>query len=311
MGADPSRLQDKRLTVVQIGGEMGLPRPAAVSHTGRTNAFEDTPMTQSMQIARSLWLDVITDAMGDFGRPLPWDLVCRQLGDQLEAPVTGKFQWDAHGHGVVTAYPFPDWFDLREVAGKAPSAHPLARYYSTHAVTAPRSTLQVPFSREVRERAYEDELRACQIENHVWIPIDRGISGVLVVGACRPASPFDDRSMRLAELGQGVIVALYRHWQVLDAWVAGHPLPTGAYIAADEARLTSRQVVILSLVAQGITSRAIASRLHISPRTVERHLQNIYTRLGVSDRVSAVRLAIQAGVIASSPLGAQPVHLPS
>ncbi len=259
-------------------------------------------MAQTMQFARSQWLDVITDALGGFGRSFPWDPVCRQLGDQLDAPVTGKFQWDANGRGSVMAYPFPNWFDLQEVAGRAPSVHPLARYYSTHATTAPLSTTQVPFSSGTDERAYEDELRVCQIENHVWIPIDRGIAGVLVVGVCRPAEPFDEWSVELAALAQGVIVALHRHWQVLDDWVAGHPLATGAYVAADEARLTSRQVVVLSLAAQGLTSRAIGYRLHISPRTVERHLENIYARLGVSDRVSAVRLGILAGVVASRPL---------
>ena len=259
-------------------------------------------MAQSLQFARSQWLDVITDAMSGFGRSFPWEPVCRLLGGQLDAPVTGKFHWDTHGHGIVMAYPFPDWFDLRDVAGRAPAAHPLARYYSTHATTAPLSTLQVPFSGGPDERAYEDELRAFQIENHVWIPIDRGISGVLVVGVCRPSEPFDGRSLALAVLAQGVIVALHRHWQVLDDWVADHPLPTGAYLAAEEARLTSRQVVVLSLVAQGMTSRAIGDRLHISSRTVERHLQNIYGRLGVSDRVSAVRLATLAGVVASSPV---------
>lgn len=255
----------------------------------------------SMQSARSQWLDVVTDALGGFGSSIPWGAVCRQLGDQLEAPVTGKFHWDAHGHGTVTAYPFPDWFDLPEVAGRAPVVHPLARYYSTHATAAPLSTTLVPFSRETGEQAYEDELRACQIENHVWIPVERGLAGVLVVGACRPTEPFDEESLALATLAQGVIVALHRHWQVLDDWVAGHPFATGAYAAADEVHLTSRQVVVLSLVAQGMTSHAIGYRLHISPRTVERHLQNIYARLGVSDRVSAVRLANLAGVVGPSP----------
>ena len=255
----------------------------------------------SMQSARSQWLDVITDALGGYGRSFPWDAVCRQLGSQLEAPVTGKFHWDAHGRGTVMAYPFPDWFDLPDVAGRAPAVHPLARYYSTHATTAPLSTTLVPFSTDTGERAYEDELRACQIENHVWIPVERGIAGVLVVGVCRPVEPFDEESLALATLAQGVIVALHRHWQVLDDWVADHPFATGAYVAADEAHLTPRQVVVLSLVAQGMTSRAIGCRLHIAPRTVERHLQNIYARLGVSDRVSAVRLAMLAGVVAASP----------
>jgi DNA-binding CsgD family transcriptional regulator len=258
-------------------------------------------MMQSMELARSQWLGVITEALGEFGRAFPWDPVCRQLGWQLEAPVTGRFQWDANGRATVTAYPFPDWFDLRDVAHRAPAAHPLARYYSSHATSAPLSTTQVPFVGGADERDYEDELRACQIEHHVWIPVERGSAGVLVVGVCRPAEPFDEQSSSLAVLAQGVIVALHRHWQVLDDCVSGHPLATGAYAAADEVHLTARQVVVLSLVAQGMTSRAIGHRLHISARTVERHLQNIYSRLGVSDRVSAVQLGVLAGVIASPP----------
>lgn len=256
---------------------------------------------QSMERARSQWLDVITEALGGFGQAFPWDPVCRQLGRQLEAPVTGRFQWDAHGRASVTAYPFPDWFDLPDVARRAPAVHPLARHYSSHATSAPLSTTQVPFGGGAGERAYEDELRACQIENHVWIPIERGSAGVLVVGVCRPGEPFDEQSTELAVLAQGVIVALHRHWQVLDDWASRHPLATGGYAAADDAHLTARQVVVLSLVAQGMTSRAIGYRLHISARTVERHLENIYRRLGVSDRASAVRLATFAGIIASAP----------
>jgi hypothetical protein len=153
-------------------------------------------MMQSMQLARSQWLDVITDALGGFGRSFPWDPVCRQLGGQLDAPVTGKFQWDTQGRGTVMAYPFPDWFDLPDVARRAPSAHPLARYYSSHATTTPLSTTQVPFSDGTAEQQYEEELRVCQIENHVWIPIERGIAAVLVVGVCRPAEPFDESSLK-------------------------------------------------------------------------------------------------------------------
>ncbi|MCS7250943.1 MAG: LuxR C-terminal-related transcriptional regulator, partial [Thermoflexus sp.] len=50
-----------------------------------------------------------------------------------------------------------------------------------------------------------------------------------------------------------------------------------------------------ALAAEGLTNRAIAQRLGISPRTVEYHLGQIFQRLGVSDRAAAVREALRRG----------------
>jgi len=55
-------------------------------------------------------------------------------------------------------------------------------------------------------------------------------------------------------------------------------------------RLTPRQKEILALVAKGYTNKAIASRLRISPKTVDAHLSNIYRILQVSNRTEAARL---------------------
>ncbi|MCS6963719.1 MAG: response regulator transcription factor [Thermoflexus sp.] len=59
--------------------------------------------------------------------------------------------------------------------------------------------------------------------------------------------------------------------------------------------LTEREREILALAAEGLTNRAIAQRLGISPRTVEYHLSQIFGRLGVSDRAAAVREALRRG----------------
>jgi DNA-binding CsgD family transcriptional regulator len=56
----------------------------------------------------------------------------------------------------------------------------------------------------------------------------------------------------------------------------------------DQAVLTNRQHEILCLVSQGLTDAAIAHRLRCSPRTVDKHLEHIYRRLGVSCRTAAV-----------------------
>ncbi|WP_449066000.1 helix-turn-helix domain-containing protein [Planomonospora algeriensis] len=44
------------------------------------------------------------------------------------------------------------------------------------------------------------------------------------------------------------------------------------------------------MVADGATNREVAAQLFLSPRTVEHHLRNIFTRLGIRSRVELVRL---------------------
>ena len=59
-------------------------------------------------------------------------------------------------------------------------------------------------------------------------------------------------------------------------------------------RLTTREVDVLRLVAAGRTNRDIAAELVISEHTVCRHLQNIFTKLGVSSRAAATAFACRA-----------------
>lgn len=61
-----------------------------------------------------------------------------------------------------------------------------------------------------------------------------------------------------------------------------------------EAELTTREVTVLDLVAEGMTDRQIARRLGISPRTVDKHLEHIYSKLEIRGRVAvAVRWLTQ------------------
>lgn len=59
------------------------------------------------------------------------------------------------------------------------------------------------------------------------------------------------------------------------------------------AGLTAREVEVLQLVAAGLTDSQVAERLHLSPRTVGRHLTGIYRKLGVASRAGATRFAVE------------------
>jgi DNA-binding CsgD family transcriptional regulator/tetratricopeptide (TPR) repeat protein len=60
--------------------------------------------------------------------------------------------------------------------------------------------------------------------------------------------------------------------------------------------LTKREVQVLALVAAGNSNRAIAAELFLSERTVERHLSNILTKLGVGSRTAAAAYAFERGI---------------
>jgi len=70
------------------------------------------------------------------------------------------------------------------------------------------------------------------------------------------------------------------------------PSPLAAAAPAYPAGLTEREVDVLRLLARGLSYAQIAEQLVISPRTVNRHLTTIYTKLDVTSRHAAMRFAL-------------------
>jgi DNA-binding NarL/FixJ family response regulator len=60
--------------------------------------------------------------------------------------------------------------------------------------------------------------------------------------------------------------------------------------------LTEREHEILTLMAEGYTNNATASRLYLSPKTVRNYVSSIFTKLQVSDRSQAIVHAREAGL---------------
>jgi DNA-binding CsgD family transcriptional regulator len=69
--------------------------------------------------------------------------------------------------------------------------------------------------------------------------------------------------------------------------------------------LTGRELEVLVLVAEGRRNQEIAETLTLSPRTVERHLENIFGKMGVDGRTEAVVEAMQEGLL--GPLASPPL----
>lgn len=82
--------------------------------------------------------------------------------------------------------------------------------------------------------------------------------------------------------------AIYAQLGVEPAGICGSPAPGG---------LTRRELEVLAGIARGATNRQVAEQLHLSDKTVGRHLANLYAKLGVSTRTAAASWARDHGVL--------------
>ena len=73
-------------------------------------------------------------------------------------------------------------------------------------------------------------------------------------------------------------------------------LAAGGDQASDVPPLTARELEVLRMVAKGLTSRQISTRLHLSPRTVENHVGSTLKKLQLHTRVELTRYALEHGL---------------
>jgi len=96
------------------------------------------------------------------------------------------------------------------------------------------------------------------------------------------------------------IRAVYRGQSVLAPQVAGHVSErarTPQQAGSRRAALSASQVAILRLISRGHSNREIAAEVHLSENTVKTHVQEIFRKLGVRNRVEAAILAGKSGWI--------------
>ncbi|MCR1785686.1 LuxR C-terminal-related transcriptional regulator [Nocardioides carbamazepini] len=115
----------------------------------------------------------------------------------------------------------------------------------------------------------------------------------------RLAAAVPDARLVLLDSRNHVLLADEPAWPVFRAEVT-------AFLAADRVvvpvdHLSARERELLLLAAEGLDNTAIADRLTLSVRTVERHFQNVYLKLGLSGRTA--RAAAVCRVLGVDPRG--------
>jgi DNA-binding CsgD family transcriptional regulator len=129
--------------------------------------------------------------------------------------------------------------------------------------------------------------RARRVWQELAVPYEEARVRVLVGLACRELGDEDTASLEL-EAARGIFARLGAPPDLARVEsLSGGGASTGAH------GLTPRELEVLRFVAAGETNRAIAAELVLSERTVDRHVSNILTKLGVSSRAGATAYAYE------------------
>ena len=165
--------------------------------------------------------------------------------------------------------------------------HPLVRYHAdTPGGGAHRISDSLDAGQFHESAIYNEYYRRIGIDHALALPlfVDRGLLVSFVLN--RKGSDFSDRDCALLDLVREPLAALYRNLlsRKNDRGFAVLPV-------------TPREREVLSWLAAGKTDKDIGAILGMSPRTVQKHLQHIYEKLGVETRTAAVVRAMELGTV--------------
>ena len=121
--------------------------------------------------------------------------------------------------------------------------------------------------------------------------------GLTTERADRPPFSDEDAAAELRRLESEGVLEPRATRAVLVAAGHGEPAARARKRPQNPGGLSGREVDVLSLAARGLTTRQIADRLVISPKTADHHIQHIYSKISVSTRAAAALWAMQNDVV--------------
>ena len=252
--------------------------------------------------AERQWLELMGHVLAAPLTALPEERIAAALMATFDAPVCCFHARPDPHTMVLRIYPsgmftVPMQTDWMHLTTDTPTRHPLLRYYLATGDPTPQQVADLPCGLvDPRARAqWAQRCRGLGVEHQLAIPLPPGADGVRWFVLARPTA-FTAAQMHLARHVQKLIVGLDRQAAALRQWQYRVPQPDGDAVATD-VHLTPRELSVLTLVADGLTAAAVARRLVVAERTVHKHLERAYAKLGVSDRVSAVLRAQRLGIL--------------
>jgi DNA-binding CsgD family transcriptional regulator len=247
------------------------------------------------------WLDLVADLLSAPHTGLPEQRIAAQLHASFGL-LAAAYNYRDPGHVAVQRVWPPD----EQFCGHraevdhwgvccAPTGHPILRYYLATGDWRAMQVADVPerFADETVQASWREVAVPWGAPSQLAMPVHVGPQShrAFVMGR---ADAFTPDEVRLAQTLQHLLRGLDR--QVIAARTR---FGGGSREVATSMHLTPRELAVLGELADGLTAAAIGRKLLITERTVHKHLERLYTKLGVGDRLAAVLQAQRLGLLAA------------
>ena len=239
----------------------------------------------------STWLDLIRCMVVEPTHEFPHELLLDALSETFGCRAASNWVSPGVGFGFIMNDPPKDWppEDALELwAAEAMWEHPLVSWFLTTRDPAAMSLGRVPIQfGSRRSRAMIRDLAPVELDQQLSIPFANSATTHRSIVLARTREDFSDEDLAMARCLQPLLMLLERHVSVVrEVAHSGSNLP-----------ITGRELAVLVLLGQGMTAAGIAHRLGMSTRTVHKHLEHLYRKLGVNDRLLAVQVAHGLGLL--------------
>lgn len=246
------------------------------------------------------WLVLAADVLGEPDPHTAEQLLADGLGHWGRAYLTVRTATvPTPRRDEIVLYPSPPWEEgpvWESAVESAALDHPLYAYNATTCTGTP-ATLSGVIARgwalSELASALMDELGFTR--HQMTIPVAPNPRGGRDTYALISEEPYSEDDIERATAIQSLLAGLDTHVRLLEAARRrGEEAPDPLGVP-----LTPRERIVLDHVARGHTVEGIAARLAISPRTVHKHQEHLYRKLGAVDRLSAVLSAQRLGLLRS------------
>jgi DNA-binding CsgD family transcriptional regulator len=248
-------------------------------------------------VAECEWLELAAEVMAAPLVELPVEWIALALNRTFRGVGCAYSVLRGPGQLMGAIYPLAEEFRghraeiEREMPREAPAIHPILQYYRASGSCGFVQVADVP-QRHVEPgavAAWYERTRPWGIGDQLALPIHMRPDEhrAFVIGR---ETPFSAAEMEVAGRVWRLLIGLDRQVQAFGVL---RPVPD----VAQDLRLTPRELTVLGLLVEGLTAGAIGRRLAIGERTVQKHLEHTYTKLGVRDRLSAVLRAQHLGLL--------------
>ncbi len=131
------------------------------------------------------------------------------------------------------------------------------------------------------------------LDEYVFAALQNGASGFLLKD-----TPADQlvAAIRVVAEGEALLAPSITR-RLIERFQTAEPPPQPASSVAKLASLTDREAEVLTELARGLSNAEIAEKLFVSETTVKTHVGRVLTKLDVRDRVQAVVMAYESGVV--------------